>query len=213
MQKINKFQGSKLFIQKIPAIGVLLFAGFSSAYANTNLVVNGNFSEPGTGCAAGTTTLPGWTISAGNIDIESASCSGLNSAHGGTYFLDLTGSHAENGVNDVATLSQTIVTVVGQAYKLTFSFGANPQGQTMPYPNDSELKAMTVYVNGSLSGVYRTHTAGVAPTDPQWKQREICFVATSTSTTITFDSLNGSVTNPSDFGPLLDDVSLVAVKN
>jgi choice-of-anchor C domain-containing protein len=190
----------------LPITGVALFAGFSPAYAN--LLVNGNFSEPGTGCESGTKTLPGWTVVAGNIDIESASCSGIG-GKSETYFLDLTGSQT----NDVGAISQTFKTVAHQKYNLTFYFGGNPQWQSLPYANDSALKAMTVYVNGAIAGVYSVQTAGVSTTNAQWSYHTITFTASTTTTTITFQSLNGSATNPSVFGPLLDDVSVNATSN
>jgi len=191
------------FLSRVLPITVITLSGFTPAYAN--LLVNGNFSEPGTGCEAGTTKLPGWTVTAGNIDIESTSCSGIV-GKSETYFLDLTGSNA----NDVGAISQTIKTVVHQKYNLTFYFGGNPQWQTLPYANDSALKAMTVYINGAISGVYSVQTAGVSTTNAQWSFHTITFTATTTSTTILFQSLNGSTTNPSVFGPLLDNVAVNA---
>ena len=70
---------------------------------------------------------------------------------------------------------------------------------------------MSVFVNGAIAGVYGVNTEGALVTNPQWKSEKILFLATSTSTTITFQSLNGSATNPSTFGPLLDAVSVVPV--
>jgi hypothetical protein len=192
--------------------GAIFLAGLQQSHAATNLITNGDFHLPGTGCAAGTTTLPGWTVVSGNIDIESVACSGIASALGETYFLDLTGSFGSSSENDVGSISQTITTVVGQKYKLTFSFGGNPQWQEFSYPNDSELKVMTVYLNGAISGAYKVNTTGVSVTDGQWKEKEILFTATSTTTTVTFSSLNGSLTNPSDFGPLLGNVVITVVK-
>jgi hypothetical protein len=102
---------------------------------------------------------------------------------------------------------------VGRKYHLSFEFGGNPQWQEFSYPNDSALKAMAVFVNGSIAGVYSVGTAGVPVTDPQWRRHKIIFTATSTSTQIAFQSLNGSLSNPSDFGPLLDAVDVSAVRS
>lgn len=192
----------------------LLLVGLQPAAVfagNPNLIVNGTFNEPGAGCAAGTTSVPGWTVSSGNVDFEDVTCSGLAAPSVETYFLDLTGSHAD-GASDVGVISQAITTEVGQAYRLSFYFGGNPQWQEFSLPNDSQLKAMAVFLNGSIVGVYSVATAGVSSTDPQWHRRFIEFTATSTSTTVTFESLNGSATNPSDFGPLLGDVIVTAIK-
>ncbi len=195
----------------LPFVGVLLLATFEPALAATNLILNGNFHLPGTGCAAAATILTDWSVVSGNVDIEDATCTGGMPPKSGTYYLDLTGSSA-SGASDVGVIAQTITTVVGQPYSLTFDFGGNPQWQEFTgYPNDSEYKAMAVFINGAIAGVYGVHTAGVSVTNPQWTAKKILFTATSTTTTVTFQSLNGSTSNPSDFGPLLDAVSLVAV--
>jgi hypothetical protein len=94
---------------------------------------------------------------------------------------------------------------------LTFDFGGNPQWQDFPYPNDSSYKAMAVFVNEAIAGIYGVETAGASVTDAQWIRHEILFTATSTSTDITFESLNGSISNPSVFGPFLDWVIVVPV--
>jgi hypothetical protein len=206
---------SKFSTRLISIAGIFALAAANPASAATNLVKNGNFAigAPQSGCVAGTTTLTDWTVSAGNIDIDSAApgCSGIEAAQG-KYFIDLTGSFAPSE-DDVGAISQTITTVVGQEYRLSFYFGGNPQWQEFSYPNDSELKVMAVYLNGAISGVYSVHTAGVSVTDAQWRRHEIRFKATSTSTEITFQSLNGSASNPSDFGSLLDDVDVSPIKN
>lgn len=201
----------------LPLVGVAAIFAATPALAGSelapvNLIVNGSFESPGAGCVAGATTVPGWSVSSGNVDIISAACSGMNAANG-TYFLDLTGSYAGSGVDDVGTISQAVATVAGQRYTLNFRFGGNPQWQNFPYPNDSSLKAMAVFVNGAIAGVYSVTTQGVASSDPQWKERRITFTATSTATEIRFESLNGSTSNPSDFGPLLDNVTVAVVEH
>jgi choice-of-anchor C domain-containing protein len=209
---IGKQVFSFIQLRVLPLFGALFLTVFAPAFADTNLIVNGKFTPATPGCAAGTTSIPGWTVTAGNVDIEDVTCSGIKAADG-IYFLDLTGSFAEDGVNDVGTISQTITTVVGQEYRLSFDFGGNPQWQIFSFPNDSSLKAMAVFLNGAISAVYSVQTEGVASTDPQWRRHEIRFKATSTSTEITFQSLNGSLSKPSDFGPLLDNVDVSPVKS
>jgi hypothetical protein len=191
----------------------LLVPSAALAYAGTNLIVNGNFAQGFTTCTPGVTSLPGWTVVSGNIDIgDDANCNGganqPNGAAGETFYVDMTGSYAEDGVNDVGAIAQTIATVVGQQYKLSFYVGGNAGWQEYIgiYPNDSSLKALAVYVNDAISGVYSVQTAGVSVTDAQWHYKEINFTATSRATTIKFRSLNGSPGNPSDFGPFLDGV-------
>jgi hypothetical protein len=205
---------SSIILGGLSIVVALFVLSSTPAYAAKNLIVNGNFEQGFTTCTAGVTSLPGWTVVAGNIDIgDDAACPGTgpNGAAGETFYVDLTGSGAENGTNDVGVIAQPITTVIGQQYRLSFYFGGNAewQGYMGVLPNDSALKAMAVYVNGAISGVYSVQTAGVSVTDAQWKFREINFTASSTTTIITFQSLNGSTTNPSDFGPFLADVVCV----
>jgi len=80
------------------------------------------------------------------------------------------------------------------------------------YPNDGAIKSMDVLLNGDVIGTYSVNTAGVPITDGQFTLENIDFTATGSTTMLSFESLNGvGVTSPSDFGPLLADVSLVGV--
>jgi hypothetical protein len=205
-------EGGYLMVKIIAAAGVFALALATSTADATNLLKNGSFEQnpPSSGCAAGITSLPGWTIT-NNIDIDSAApgCSGIAAADG-TYFIDLTGSFAP-AENDMGTISQDVHTHPGTEYGLSFFFGANPQGQYLTqYPNDGPIKSMNVLLNGSLLANYTLNTAGVSETDAQWALETLYFKATSGTTLVSFQSLDG-VTKPSDFGPLLDGVSLVGV--
>jgi hypothetical protein len=207
---------SRSSLRVLPLSSVLLLGVMTPVLAwnqppPVNLVSNGSFELPGAGCVAGSTTLPGWTVTSGNIDIINVTCTGGLPPAQGSYYIDLTGSHAEDGADDVGTISQYITTEIGQKYRLSFEFGGNPQASEFSYPNDSELKAMAVFLNGAIAGAYSVHTAGVAVTNPQWRHKEMFFTATAASTEIRFQSLNGSISNPSDFGSLLDAVSLTVV--
>jgi hypothetical protein len=202
----------------IAAAGMFAFALATSSADAANLVINGNFATgaPASGCAPGITSLPGWAVT-NNVDIDSAvqpfpACSGI-SPPVGTYFLDLTGSYAP-AEDDRGTVSQTIATHPGATYDLSFFFGGNPQWQSYVgvYPNDGPIKAMDVFLNGTVVGTYVVNTAGVPITDGQFTLENIDFTATGSTTILSFESLNGvGVTSPSDFGPLLADVSLVGV--
>jgi Protein of unknown function (DUF642) len=171
---------SKAWSSILPIVSFVFLAALQPVHA-ANLIRNGGFEKPAAGCQAGATVVPYWTVVSGNVDFEDDTCTGGMPAKSGTYYLDLTGSYAV-GASDVGIISQAIVTVVGQQYALTFAFGGNPQWQEFGYPNDSEYKAMAVFVNGAISGVYGVHTAGVAVTNPQWTGHKILFTATSTST-------------------------------
>ncbi len=100
-----------------------------SAFAN--LLVNGDFTQgaPQSGCAPGVTSFPGWTVTSGNVDLDSAAagCSGIAPVVG-SYFVDLTGSFAPYE-NDVGTIMQTFTTIPRTEYSVSFYFGGNPQWQ------------------------------------------------------------------------------------
>lgn len=175
-----------------------------TAQAHANLVTNGSFESPGTGCVAGATSLPGWTVGSANIDIINSACSGMGAADG-AWFVDLTGS----GGAGAGSIYQTVATTPGQQYELSFYFGGNPQWQYLGYANDNAFKSMNVLINGTLQGMFGLNTTGFAYGDPGWNLDQLHFIATSSSTQIGFLSLNGA--NGTVYGPLLDRVSLDAV--
>lgn len=192
----------------------LFLAAVTPSLATENLIVNGDFTPLSPGCEAAATTIPGWTVVSGNVDFEDAACNGgVKAPDGSTYYLDLTGSFAEDGVNDVGIISQTVATTVGQEYRLLFHFGGNPQWKAYTiYPNDSALKALAVFVNGSIAAVHSVDTECGSATDAHWEKKEFFFKATAASTTVTFQSLNGTE-KPSDFGALVGHVVLEPISD
>ena len=188
------------------------------------MIVNGNFgSNPAERCVPGMTgVIPQeytdssigqqWLVTQGNIDLLTSWCSGYGHVTAPNLtdtYVDLNGSFAETGVNASGAITQTVPTLNGQLYKLTFEFGGNPQWLNSIYPNDTKIKGMVVWIDGLLAGTYfvDTGTAAVAvpAVNAQWKKETIIFEANSASTTITFQSLNSST---SDFGPLLTNVAM-----
>jgi choice-of-anchor C domain-containing protein len=181
-----------------------LAASFSVCSAQANLLNNGSFElgAPSSGCVSATTSLTGWSVVAGNIDIDSArtGCSGgfgINAADG-EFFIDLTGSYA------AGKISQTVATQAGQNYTLGFWFGGNPVWQYIGSPNDGAIKSMNVLVDGATLANFSVDTTGRAGSDASWIHAALNFTADSNSTAIEFDSLDTSGV----FGPFLDGVSL-----
>ena len=186
------------------ALAAAMLLATSAAHALTN----GSFESPGTGCQGATTSLPGWTVSTGNIDIVNSACSAVAAADG-TYYLDLTGTV---GSGPGGTITQSIATTAGTQYTLGFYFGGNPQWQTQPgnpfssYLNDGPVKSMEVLVNGSqLGATYTIDTTGNLWTNAGWTHESTTFTATSSSTSLAFESLDSGT-----YGPLLDGVSVTA---
>jgi len=176
--------------------------------SSSSTLLNGTFVPAKAGCQLATTSIPNWTI-ANNVDVVEANCNvGIAGPNGSQYYIDLTGSNAEKGVNDVGAISQVISTIVGKTYTLSFYFGGNALWKlNNPGPNDGEYKAMEVSINNNVQGVFGVHTASVPYYNSQWQKETVTFTATTPFTSISFQSLNGSI-NPSDYGPLLADITL-----
>jgi hypothetical protein len=189
----------------VKAIGLsILVYVVSSATAHANLVTNGSFenSPPSRGCAAGATSLPGWTVSAGNVDIDSAiaGCGGVAAADG-VYWVDLTGSFGRGA----GRIHQDLATEAGAQYELSFYFRANDQFTYLAYPNDGATKAFEVWLDSALAGTF-SRTVGVDPRASTWTLQSLVFTATGTTTRLAFWSLNGA--NGTVFGPMLDGVTV-----
>jgi choice-of-anchor C domain-containing protein len=202
---------------KLIAVASLLagmaLAGAASA---TNLVQDGNFNMynlPGTGLpnsfvtySAGTsfgltdTTGP-WKVTNGSVDYIGGYWNGPTA---GTGSVDLDGN-APGGI------SQTISTVIGQTYALTFDLSGNPDG--LP-----QTKSVSVDLNGSStpSGIFTYTVPGTvglpgANHDLLYNLETVDFTATGTSTELAF--LSNSPSGPGDtgfFGPVIGNVSVSA---
>jgi hypothetical protein len=158
---------------------VLACAGSAQA---TNLLTNGSFEDTTHFTDQGndthevfpgdSTTMPGWTVFHEDISwIGPTNPFGVSATDGG-YFLDLSGYH--NG-DPTGGVQQTLATVAGATYVLTF-----------------DLNSSTFY--GIQDGVHVT--AGGASADflstnngfqtSLWESETMSFVATGSSTTISF---------------------------
>ena len=181
--------------------GALFIGAFQPAGAATNLVQNGSFEyNPQYGCRIATTIIHRWTITSGNVDIGSVSCWGI-AAPAGQYWLDLVGSAV--GGSDVGTIAQSVPTVIGRSYRLSFYFGGNPQCL------DTAVKSMNVLLNGVVVGTYSMNVANVAPDNAQWQRGTIIFAAQTSPTVLSFQALD--VKPFTVCGALLDDIGIFAI--
>ncbi|HPS52873.1 MAG TPA: DUF642 domain-containing protein [Phycisphaerae bacterium] len=177
-----------------------------ASQVQANLVVNGSFEDPVVPTEEWPPdplvpsdeypSLPGWTIVSGNFNL----C-GINSwaSAVGNQNLDLAG-------NTNGSLMQNITTVVGQEYTLSFYYSDNP------YMSVAGVASVTVMDNSSevlLVDETVTGPGNNSPTDMEWKQFSINFIATSTSISLTFTSLSNPDLN--EASPTLDGVVLEAV--
>ena len=156
--------------------------------------VNGSFesntSDPGAfwlTLSTGSTVIDGWTID-GSIDY----IGGWWPAADGTKSLDMSGLTA-------GQVSQTIPTLPGATYAVSFFMSGNPDGE--PW-----VKELTVTADGAQPEVfsYDVLLAGNSRSDMKWEQNQYLFVAEGESTLLTFTS--GAFTV---YGPTLDNIQVL----
>ena len=154
--------------------------------AQANLINDGSFElgtfvDDGNGTDsfnAGPTTITDWVAVGRQVSwIRSPNPWGL-SAQDGTHFLDLTGYASGAPFGGVA---QTITTVVGQPYDLSFYLGSYTQ--RFGGPPVSILAAA-----GSTSHTFMVSTTSTSST---WTPFSMLFTATSANTTITLTGAAG----------------------
>jgi len=166
------FALSGAFLSVLPAaapVGPELIRGGS--FENTA----GSFIPDGNGVmslAVGSTAIPGWTTTGAELAWGmNGNAFGPRTPHG-TLFLDLTGYHDAPPYGGIA---QTIATVPGQAYQLTFSLGADSGRPAYRGP-------MSVLVSAASAAQSFTSF----PFDPgmQWQPFEFYFRAVAAATTL-----------------------------
>ncbi len=191
---------------KIVMRSLLIFAAFAAAgSAHANLIQNGSFESPVvpvgsyTNFAAGSTGITGWTV----VGVDSAVTSGSFTQSGitfqaqdGVQWLDLAGITANSNASGVL---QSFATTIGAGYEITFYVGS-------AFDN---LYFFPTTVDLSIDGGARTsYFNPAAPTTSlDWKLFTVNFVATGTTTTLTF--YNGAAAN--NYNSALDNVSVNAI--
>ena len=186
-------------LKKILAVAAL--CSVSSAFAATNIVVDGSFESASAG-SLGFATYPsiaGWTSTGGGIEVRD---NVVGTAEDGVNFVEL--DSTQN-----SSMSQTLTTVVGQTYALSFYYSNRA---VSPYNGQLPGGVVPVSSDGlSVSYGEGVVTVGVLPTnsthDNVWTLYTTEFTATSTSTVLTFAALGTS----DSFGTSLDNVSVTAV--
>jgi len=137
--------------------------------------------------------IPGWTVTAGSIDIIFLTGSTGWSPSEGLRAIDLDGLSA-------GTLAQTFDTIPGLAYAVSFDLAANfYAGQT--------IKSVLVSAP-SFSQTYTFDQTGRTALNMGWRTETFQFIAAGSSSTLSFASQD--VAN-SAFGPALDNVTVNAV--
>ncbi len=133
-------------------------------------------SAPGSGQAIPIDS--GWTLAAANVDVVSywPSPTEVNS-------MDLDGT-----VGSAGSVTRNLTTTVGQNYCLSYWLAGNVHGAPT-------VKTLTVTV-GSTTQSQSFDITGKTDANMGWVRKNIRFVATATSTPLTFTSTGGSDTGP-----------------
>ena len=176
----------KLCAFAVGAVSGLLFT--AGAFAGiVDVISNGSFESP---VVSGEfqqfpSSIPGWTGSAGiELQVNGSLGAGQGTAFGNQY--------AELAVEQDSTYSQTVTTVPGATYNLSFFFSARPSTGTnsvsVGFTGNSDA-SFTASDTGSVNFQQFTHT----------------FVATGTQSVLSFAPTN---TPHLGGGDLLDNVTL-----
>jgi choice-of-anchor C domain-containing protein len=182
-------------------IAASLVAAAGSANA-ANLIVNGGFNNGQTVSAPGgtfatlgtnSTAMNGWTVTSGDIDWIQGY---WQSADGDGFSVDLNG-------NNPGAISQTINTVAGQSYQLTFAMSANPDSTV------DSTRIAVIGANGTIGSASYTLTAANSKSNMLWTTETFDFVANSSTTAISFTS--GSVDGDCCYGAAIDNVAVAGV--
>lgn len=171
-------------------LAAITLAGATLAFTG---LVNGGFedgtyADPGSGFQqlnAGDTSIVGWTVDAGSIDWIGTHWT----PQAGAMSIDMSGAEA-------GAISQTLDTTIGNTYTVSFFLSGNPEG-------DPVVKTLDVSATGGTLATYTYDTTGNDLANMNWTQQEYTFLATSTSTTLSFVS-----TTTTPFGPAIDSVDV-----
>lgn len=172
------------------AAGTLMMS--FAVVADANLITNSNF-------AGG--TLAGWT-SSGAVAVSSYSVYGMSGTQAGSLYG---AAYGQGNVPASGILSQTIATVVGVSYTLSFDYGSYGA------PSDTQSLTVAVVDTGTsgtiLSNTISTTTSGVTLATMYTLFPVYTFTATGSTTTLSF--ADASITTVGTDG-FLTNVSLIA---
>ncbi|MDP9219525.1 MAG: choice-of-anchor C family protein, partial [Actinomycetota bacterium] len=179
-------------------MAVLALAGATLAFSGpTNgSFETGTYLDSGSGFEqlnAGDTSIDGWTVDSGSVDWI------------GTYWLAQDGSMSiDMSGTDAGAISQTFATTIGNTYTVSFYLSGNPAGPPT-------VKTLDVSATGGTLDHFTFDTSASTLDSMNWMAESYSFLATTTSTTLSFIS-----TTSTPFGPAIDNVVVtetVPVKN
>jgi choice-of-anchor C domain-containing protein len=170
----------------------VLLAAFLTFMVNRGqaAIINGSFEQGPTIygdsklLSNGSTEITGWTVTGNSIDLLGP----VWQASDGQRSLDLSGNYPGG-------IQQSFSTVPGVTYWVSFDLSGNPEG-------GPQFKTVRVTI-GSFQQVYSVDSANQTRSSLVWHPISFWFVASSSSATLSFTSLNSGA-----YGPLLDDVAV-----
>jgi choice-of-anchor C domain-containing protein len=141
------------------------------------------------------------TLGAGNTDLTGWSIGGAGIDYVGSYWVPAGGNFSiDLDALSAGSIFQTISTVAGQAYTVSFDLAGNPDGAPI-------VKLAIADATGLPGAAYLFDTTGKTKTNMGWTTFTYDFIAQSNSTTLTFSNSNqaGFLT---PYGAALDNISI-----
>jgi len=184
------------------SFGAALALASASAFAQINLIRNGDFEQgPTQSCgwiciSTGSTQLPHWSVVLNTVDRQRTAPPTCPAegwlAYDGEHSIDL------NGCSIGGKIEQSVPTLLGRRYRLRFQHTVNA---------GIDRGSLRVHIDGQTTDF--TVERQAVPIQP-WEARSIEFIATSLSTRVGFESLNREY--PTQWaGPVIDSVILEEV--
>ncbi len=161
-----------------------------------DLIHNGDFEASGPVTAwlslhAGSSAIPGWRVTSGYADLV------------GRWWQAAGGADSvEVGTPGPGAIEQSVPTVPGRRYRLSFALAGNPEGPP-------RVKTLIVGA-GPVRRAFTFDTAGRTRRNMGWSTRTLDFTAAASTTTIAFARADGSPRS-GWYGPAIDQVSLTAL--
>jgi len=181
-------------------LGLLAVALLTVSPVYANLLQNGDFASgpaivfPGfTTVQAGDPSITNWTVTGYSVDYIG---NYWQAPDGATRSIDLDGSPPyDNGSGSAQSgIQQAFATTPGATYQVSFYLAGNPDGS----PSSKQVLVTTVGSN-----TYTFDASGTSKGSMGWTLESFDFTATSTSTTLSFDSQT-----PGYYGPVIGEVSV-----
>jgi len=142
--------------------------------------------------AVNNSDLTGWSVSSGNVDV----IDGYWVSQDGHRSIDL------NGLNP-GSISQTLDTMPGHTYTVSFYMSGNPDGGPFGSP---AIKTMDVDVNNSQVQQFSFDTTTHTVASMGWELKTYTFTAPGLTSILAFHST--TIAGTQWFGPAIDNVTI-----